>query len=97
MYPHFLNLASKVALNASLSCLLLRRKRQHLQRDLSSLLQNASHSFAVAQLDYLEHAAPSVAVAPAFSVYHQGRKVDDFFGASPQRLMDHAWLHGLET
>ena len=56
-------------------------------------MQYTAHSYAVAQLEYLNEEAKGMKYTPTFVVYKRGRKVDSFYGGTPQQLEDHLWLH----
>ena len=58
-----------------------------------ALLQHPQHRYVVAQVDYMKDALQGVKVTPTFAVFKKGRKVDQFFGPSPQQLRDRVWLH----
>lgn len=55
--------------------------------------QHPQHSYVVAQVDYMKDALQGIKVTPTFAVFKKGRKVDQFFGPSPQQLRDRVWLH----
>jgi thioredoxin 1 len=55
--------------------------------------QHPEHLFVVAQVDYMRDALAGIRYTPTFAVYKRGRKVDQFFGPSPQQLRDRVWLH----
>lgn len=58
-----------------------------------ALLQHPQHKYVVAQVDYMKDALQGIKVTPTFAVFNKGRKVDQFFGPSPQQLRDRVWLH----
>lgn len=60
---------------------------------LRGLAQHPQHSYVVAQVDYMKNALQGIKVTPTFAVFKKGRKVDQFFGPSPQQLRDRVWLH----
>jgi len=51
------------------------------------------HTFVVADVDRLPIAADAIRYTPTFSFYRRGRKVDEFFGGTEQKLQDRVWLH----
>ncbi|CAL5223849.1 g6432 [Coccomyxa viridis] len=55
--------------------------------------QFPQHRCVVAQVDYMKDALQGVKVTPTFAVFKKGRKIDQFFGPSPQQLRDRVWLH----
>ena len=57
------------------------------------LLQHPQHKYVVAQVDYMKDALQGIKVTPTFAVFKKGRKMDQFFGPSPQQLRDRIWLH----
>jgi thioredoxin 1 len=54
-------------------------------------------TYAVAQVDYMQHAVRDISLTPTIAIFHKGRKVDQFFGANRQQLRDRLWLHSNET
>ena len=56
-------------------------------------MQFPKKRYVVAQLDYMTEAAEHVRFTPTFRFVRKGRTVDQFYGASPQALRDHLWLH----
>lgn len=56
-------------------------------------LQHPEHTYVVAQVDSMKDALQGIRYTPTFAVYRKGRKVDQFFGPSPQQLHDRVWLH----
>ena len=56
-------------------------------------VQHPQHRYVVAQVDYMKDALQGIKVTPTFAVFKRGRKVDQFFGPSPQQLRDRVWLH----
>ncbi|EIE23752.1 hypothetical protein COCSUDRAFT_63276 [Coccomyxa subellipsoidea C-169] len=50
------------------------------------------HKYVVAQVDSMKDALQGIRYTPTFAVYRKGRKVDQFFGPSPQQLRDRVWL-----
>ena len=58
-----------------------------------ALAQYPQHKYLVAQIDYMQKELRGIKYSPTFAVFKQGRKVDQFFGAEPQQLQDHIWLH----
>ena len=56
-------------------------------------LQHPEHTYIVAQVDSMKDALQGIRYTPTFAVYRKGRKVDQFFGPSPQQLHDRVWLH----
>ncbi|CAK0738844.1 hypothetical protein CVIRNUC_001101 [Coccomyxa viridis] len=55
--------------------------------------KHPQHKYVVAQVDYMKDALQGIKVTPTFAVFNKGRKVDQFFGPSPQQLRDRVWLH----
>lgn len=56
------------------------------------LSQNPGMEFAVGQVDYMQSAAADVTYTPTLVVYRRGRRVDEFYGATPQQIRDRMWL-----
>ena len=59
--------------------------------------QFPQHQYMLAQIDYMEKELKGIKYSPTFAVFKQGRKVDQFYGAEPQQLRDHIWLHSNDT
>ncbi|BDA47618.1 probable thioredoxin [Coccomyxa sp. Obi] len=55
--------------------------------------QHPQHTYVVAQVDCMKDGLQGIRYTPTFAVYRKGRKVDQFFGPSPQQLRDRVWLH----
>ncbi|XP_024384419.1 thioredoxin-like 3-3 isoform X1 [Physcomitrium patens] len=53
----------------------------------------ASALFIYADVDKCYETTRDVRYTPTFRFYRDGEKVDDFYGAGPQRLRDRIWLH----
>ncbi|CAM6105027.1 unnamed protein product [Calypogeia fissa] len=49
--------------------------------------------FIYADIDKCEQETQDVRYTPTFRFYRDGEKVDEFYGAGPQRLRDRLWLH----
>ena len=60
------------------------------------LAQYPQHKYLVAQVDYMNKELRGIKYSPTFAVFKQGRKIDQFYGAEPQQLQDHIWLHSDE-
>ncbi|KAG0566581.1 hypothetical protein KC19_7G074400 [Ceratodon purpureus] len=52
-----------------------------------------SASFIYADVDKCYETTRDVRYTPTFRFYRDGEKVDEFYGAGPQRLRDRVWLH----
>eukprot|EP00850_Spirogloea_muscicola_P018897 SM000178S03462 [mRNA] locus=s178:250133:250450:+ [translate_table: standard] len=48
--------------------------------------------FVYADVDACADATADIRYTPTFRFYRDGEKVDEFFGAGPQRLRDRVWL-----
>lgn len=59
--------------------------------------QYPQHKYVLAQIDYMDQELKGIRYSPTFAVFKQGRKVDQFYGAEPQQLRDHIWLHSEST
>lgn len=49
--------------------------------------------FIYADVDKCYETTRDVRYTPTFRFYRDGEKVDEFYGAGPQRLRDRVWLH----
>jgi len=54
---------------------------------------HASTLFIYADVDKCAGTTQDVRYTPTFRFYQDGNKVDEFYGAGPQRLRDRVWLH----
>lgn len=55
--------------------------------------QHPQHTYVVAQVDCMKDVLQGIRYTPTFAVYRKGRRIDQFFGSSPQQLRDRVWLH----
>ncbi|KAH8953935.1 hypothetical protein BDL97_08G053000 [Sphagnum fallax] len=54
---------------------------------------HADALFIYADVDKCAETTQDVRYTPTFRFYRDGDKVDEFYGAGPQRLRDRVWLH----
>ncbi|CAM6034170.1 unnamed protein product [Sphagnum compactum] len=54
---------------------------------------HAGALFIYADVDKCPETTQDVRYTPTFRFYRDGDKVDEFYGAGPQRLRDRVWLH----
>ncbi|CAM6025246.1 unnamed protein product [Sphagnum balticum] len=54
---------------------------------------HADALFIYADVDKCSETTQDVRYTPTFRFYRDGDKVDEFYGAGPQRLRDRVWLH----
>eukprot|EP00878_Enallax_costatus_P012851 GHUV01013419.1.p1 GENE.GHUV01013419.1~~GHUV01013419.1.p1 ORF type:complete len:142 (+),score=32.24 GHUV01013419.1:800-1225(+) len=55
--------------------------------------QYSQHKYAVAQTETMRNIVSSIKYTPTFTIYRNGKRVDEVIGREPQRLEDHLWLH----
>lgn len=58
-----------------------------------SVLQYSQHKYAVAQVETMVKTVSSIKYTPTFTVYRNGKRVDEVIGKDTQKLEDHLWLH----